>query len=102
LHFLAAAAIYVGTWGAVLLTSVSESGPLSVGLAGGASLVSGLVARAWSALALALVILPLAVMQPCPLECDPAVLLHAVLIWTPASAAVVALGVALSRRRAAA
>jgi hypothetical protein len=64
-----------------------------------ASVGAGALARAWSVVPLALVVLPLAVMQPCDLECDTSILMWAILVWTPASAALLAVGVGLARGR---
>ena len=93
-----AAAAYVAAWACVLLTSLSDRTALAVVIVTVASLGAGAAARSWSIVALSLAILPLAVAQPCELECDASVLTHAMLLWTPASAALLAAGVAAGLR----
>jgi len=91
--------VYIGAWAAVLLTSLSDRTVLAVAIVAIVSVGAGAVARSWSIVGISLVILPLAVAQPCELECDTSVLTHAMLLWTPASAALLAAGVALGLRR---
>jgi hypothetical protein len=90
--------VYVGAWAAVLLTPLADLTLLAVVVVAAASVGAGAVARAWSIVALSLVILPLAVAQPCKLECDTSALLHAIVLWTPASAVLLAAGVAAGLR----
>ena len=94
-----AALVYVGAWAAVLLTPLADLTLPAIAVVAVVSLAAGAMARAWSIVALSLVILPLAVAQPCQLECDTTVLLHAIVLWTPASALLLAVGVAAGLRR---
>jgi len=93
-----AALVYVGAWAGVLLTPLADLTVLAVLVVAAASLGAGAAARTWSIVALSLVILPLAVAQPCELECDTSVLTHAIVLWTPASALLLAAGVAAGLR----
>ena len=88
-----AAVAYVAAWACVLLTSISDHTALAVVIVTLASLGAGAAARSWSIVAFSLAILPLAVAQPCELECDISVLTNAILLWTPASAVLLAAGV---------
>jgi hypothetical protein len=97
-HYWLAVVVYVGTWAAALLTPLSDATMLAVLAVTVVSLGAGIAARAWSIVPLSLVILPLAVAQPCELECDTTVLTHAIVLWTPASAALLAGGVAAGLR----
>jgi hypothetical protein len=89
---------YVGTWAGVLLTPLADETLLAIAVVAVVSLAAGAAARSWSIVPWSLVILPLAVAQPCDLECDTSVLTHAMLLWTPASAALLAAGVAAALR----
>jgi hypothetical protein len=93
-----AAVAYVAAWACALLTSVADHTVAAVAIVTVASLGAGVAARSWSIVPFSLAILPLAVAQPCDLECDTTVLTHAMLIWTPASAALLAVGVAAGFR----
>jgi hypothetical protein len=98
-RYALAAVVYVAAWACVLLTPLNDAPALAVVVVIVVSVGAGVVARAWSIVACSLAILPLAVAQPCELECDISVLTNAMLLWTPASAALLAAGVALALRR---
>jgi hypothetical protein len=101
-RYTLAAVVYVAAWACVLLTPLNDTPALATLVVIVVSVGAGLVARAWSIVAFSLAILPLAVAQPCELECDISVLTNAMLLWTPGSAALLAAGVALALRRQAA
>ena len=97
-----AAAIFITAWGAVLLTSLNDEGDaITLPLVVGASVAAGLLSGSWWSIGLAALLLPLAATQTCEpggaYSCETEPVFLAIFIWAPASAAMIAAGVAAVR-----
>ena len=101
-RFWFAAAIYLVAWSVAILTPAAEHDSLSLPLTISGSVLAGVIAGRWSALAFVVCIVPLTILQPCDparFECMENLWIIALAVWTPLSAVLVAAGVGVSKLR---